>query len=253
MCYLIPILIGLISALLGYLLGKLLGGGNNFKAELDAEIEKNRRLSADLNACNSKFSSTEKDYLSLKSSTSANADWEAKYNASVADNDAWKLKFAKLESDYNASVSTVNSLKTAAAAIPLAAVATDNSAELNALKSENSTLKARIAALEAGTISTYVFAGDDAKLAFGEVVKQDDLKIIEGIGPKIEELFHNAGIKTWKQLSELSQDQCRAILDSGGEHYQIHDPGTWPKQSEMAYKNQWTELKNWQDQLNAGK
>ena len=41
----------------------------------------------------------------------------------------------------------------------------------------------------------------DAKLvkeAYGKRVKQDDLKIVEGIGPKIEQLFHNFNLKTWK-------------------------------------------------------
>lgn len=96
----------------------------------------------------------------------------------------------------------------------------------------------------------------DAKLAtdvFGKKIKQDDLKIVEGIGPKIEELFHAAGIKTWKALAETSVEKCREILKGGGERFQMHNPETWPKQSEFADQGKWKELKDWQDSLDGGK
>lgn len=102
-------------------------------------------------------------------------------------------------------------------------------------------------------VDLYPFNADLAFAAFGKKVKQDDLKIIEGIGPKIEELFHNAGIKTWKNLGETSVEKCQQILDSAGEQFVVHNPGTWPKQSEMAYKGLWKELKSWQDELDGGK
>ncbi len=87
----------------------------------------------------------------------------------------------------------------------------------------------------------------------GKKWKSDDLKIVEGIGPKIEELLHNAGIKTWKALSETSEDKLKEILDAAGPSYQIHDPGTWAKQAELADQGKWDELKKWQDELDAGK
>lgn len=83
--------------------------------------------------------------------------------------------------------------------------------------------------------------------------KWDDLKIVEGIGPKIEELLHKAGIKTWKSLAETAVDKIKEILDAAGPNYQIHDPGTWPKQAELADQGKWDELKKWQDELDAGK
>lgn len=83
--------------------------------------------------------------------------------------------------------------------------------------------------------------------------KVDDLKIVEGIGPKIEELLHNAGIKTWKALSEASVDRLKEILDAAGPSYQIHDPGTWAQQAGLADQGKWDELKKWQDELDAGK
>jgi cytoskeletal protein RodZ len=83
--------------------------------------------------------------------------------------------------------------------------------------------------------------------------RKDDLKIIEGIGPKIEELFHNAGILTFAQLASSSVDRLKEILQAAGPRYQMHDPTTWPTQSELASTGKWTELKTLQDELNKGK
>lgn len=106
----------------------------------------------------------------------------------------------------------------------------------------------------APTIETdLVFDGAFAKSVFGKKIHENDLKIIEGIGPKIEELLKTSGILSWKTLSETSIDRCKEILMKAGERYQIHDPGTWPRQSRLAYENKWRELKDWQDQLKGGR
>ena len=97
------------------------------------------------------------------------------------------------------------------------------------------------------------FDANAAKAAFGKRIKQDDLKIVEGIGPKIEGLFHNFGIKTWKALSEVSVAKCQEVLDSGGDRYRIHDPASWPMQAKMAYEGKWKDLIKWQDEHKAGK
>lgn len=83
--------------------------------------------------------------------------------------------------------------------------------------------------------------------------KWDDLKIVEGIGPKIAELFHKEGIKTWQQLADTSIDRLREILDAAGPNFQIHDPGTWPAQARLAEQGKWEELKQLQDDLKGGK
>ena len=98
-----------------------------------------------------------------------------------------------------------------------------------------------------------VFDAAFAKSVFGKKVNENDLKIIEGIGPKIEQLFKTSGILTWKSLSETSVDRCREILMKAGERFQIHDPGTWPRQSKLAYENKWRQLKDWQDTLEGGR
>ena len=101
--------------------------------------------------------------------------------------------------------------------------------------------------------SNVIFDAKVVKAVFGKNIKQDDLKIVEGIGPKIEELFKTSGILTWKALGESSVDRLREILSKAGEKYQIHDPGTWPRQSKMAYEGKWQELKDWQNTLDGGR
>jgi predicted flap endonuclease-1-like 5' DNA nuclease len=83
--------------------------------------------------------------------------------------------------------------------------------------------------------------------------KRDDLKIVEGIGPKIEELFNNAGIYTWRQLAETEASVLKGILEAAGPRYKMHNPTTWPRQSEMAADGQFAELKTWQDSMAGGK
>jgi len=98
-----------------------------------------------------------------------------------------------------------------------------------------------------------VFDSELAKSVFGKKIKENDLKIVEGIGPKIEALFNAAGITTWRALSEASKDRLRAVLDAAGENYAIHNPSTWSKQALLAYQGKWQELKDLQNGLLSGK
>lgn len=84
------------------------------------------------------------------------------------------------------------------------------------------------------------------------LTRTDDLKLIEGIGPKIERLLNAAGIKNFAQLSAASAASLRAILDKAGPAFQIHDPGTWPAQSKLAHEGKWAELEKWQEELEGG-
>lgn len=83
--------------------------------------------------------------------------------------------------------------------------------------------------------------------------KSDDLKIVEGIGPKIEELLKNAGIGDWKALATAKKERLQAILDAAGSRYKLANPGTWAKQAELADAGKWQELKEYQDYLSGGK
>lgn len=82
---------------------------------------------------------------------------------------------------------------------------------------------------------------------------QDDLKAIEGIGPKTAELLNNSGIKTWRDLANAEVSNLQKILDDAGDKFKLSDPGTWPKQAEMAADGLWDELEKYQDFLDGGK
>lgn len=88
---------------------------------------------------------------------------------------------------------------------------------------------------------------------FGKKILQDDLKLVEGIGPKIEELFHNAGLKTWAAVADSKPEKLKEILEAAGERFHMHNPATWPKQCKMMVEDEWAELKNYQQNLNGGK
>lgn len=91
-----------------------------------------------------------------------------------------------------------------------------------------------------------------AKSVFNKAIKENDLEVIEGIGPKIKELLVAAGIATWKQLSETSVEKCQEILSKGGSQFDLHNPDTWGKQAKLAYEGKWQELKDWQESLDGG-
>lgn len=97
------------------------------------------------------------------------------------------------------------------------------------------------------------FNSDLAKKSFGKKIKLNDLKVIEGIGPKIEKLFHSFDIKSWESLSDASVKKCQQVLDSGGDRYRIHNPGSWPMQAKMAHEGKWKALARWQEEHKAGK
>jgi predicted flap endonuclease-1-like 5' DNA nuclease len=82
---------------------------------------------------------------------------------------------------------------------------------------------------------------------------KDDLKRIEGIGPKIEELLNAANILTFKDLAAAKADNVKEILLGGGKRFQMHDPTSWAGQSQLAASGKWDELKKLQDELNGGK
>ena len=82
----------------------------------------------------------------------------------------------------------------------------------------------------------------------------DDLTKIEGVGPKLKGIFHEAGIPTFSILATKSVDELKEILlEAGGSRYARFNPETWPAQAKLAAEGKWDELKKWQDELDGGK
>lgn len=96
-------------------------------------------------------------------------------------------------------------------------------------------------------------ASGKIELPNGKKFKVDDLKIVEGVGPKIAGLLNDAGINTWEELAEAPTEKVQQVLDDAGPRYRMHDPATWSKQARLAADQKWEELVTYQDNLKGGK
>jgi predicted flap endonuclease-1-like 5' DNA nuclease len=81
--------------------------------------------------------------------------------------------------------------------------------------------------------------------------KKDDLKRIEGIGPKIQNLLQEVGITTFAQLASADLKELEAILR--GARLYMTNPSTWPEQARLAAAGQWEALTELQAQLRGGR
>jgi hypothetical protein len=84
-----------------------------------------------------------------------------------------------------------------------------------------------------------------------DIAAPDDLKRIEGIGPKVEELLNNAGIRTYQDLARADAANIQKKLDEAG--LQMMDPKGWIEQAKLAARGEWEELKKLQDKLEGGR
>lgn len=92
-----------------------------------------------------------------------------------------------------------------------------------------------------------------AAAAAGITVKgEDDLTVIEGIGPKIADVLRSNGVSTLTALSHKKVDEIAAMLEAAGPRYKLANPSTWPMQADLAANNRWHELKKLQDELVGG-
>jgi len=82
-------------------------------------------------------------------------------------------------------------------------------------------------------------------------VMGDDLSLVEGIGPKIQTLLHQAGIHSFKDLSEKKPYELQAILHKA--NIRIASPDTWAEQAKLLADGKMDELKILQDKLKGGR
>lgn len=80
----------------------------------------------------------------------------------------------------------------------------------------------------------------------------DDLKLVEGIGPKISSVLADAGITTFAQLAQTDPDALSSILTAAGMSA-IHDTTTWPEQAALAAAGDWDALALLQNDLRGGR
>jgi len=79
----------------------------------------------------------------------------------------------------------------------------------------------------------------------------DDLKKIEGIGPKVASLLNESGVVTFAQLAEIPVDKLTELLEAN--KLQMMDPTSWPQQAKLAADADWGALEKLQGDLKAGR
>lgn len=80
----------------------------------------------------------------------------------------------------------------------------------------------------------------------------DDLKRIEGIGPKIAGLLNEAGIATFAQLGKATPKKLTDVLTAAGARFRLANPGSWQQQAKLAAAGKVDALKKLQDELKGG-
>ncbi len=73
----------------------------------------------------------------------------------------------------------------------------------------------------------------------------DDLKVIDGVGPKLEGILNEAGIKSYKDLAKISDQKLQSIIDQAGSRYRMHNPKNWKTQANFALSGKFDDLTAW--------
>lgn len=81
--------------------------------------------------------------------------------------------------------------------------------------------------------------------------REDDLKKIEGIGPKVEQVLKEAGIRNFEALSNAKVERVRDVLKAAG--LQMMNPDGWIEQARLAANGDWDGLQKLQDELLGGR
>ena len=82
----------------------------------------------------------------------------------------------------------------------------------------------------------------------------DDLKRIEGIGPKLSSVLQEAGILTYAQLAGATPEQLTDILEAADPRLlRLAHPASWPEQAALAAAGEWEALEALQGTLTRGR
>ena len=79
----------------------------------------------------------------------------------------------------------------------------------------------------------------------------DDLKIIEGIGPKVAKILNQAGYVSFTDLASSKPAEVDKVLDIAG--LQMMDSAGWIQQAKLAAKGEMEKLAKLQKELKGGR
>ncbi len=123
-------------------------------------------------------------------------------------------------------------------------------------RSRVSLLEAELASLRKPSVPNAADAGRGAAQTSAAAVptpEPDDLKRVEGIGPKLEQMLNDHGIHTFAGLAATPVNELQAILEKGGDAFRIHDPGTWPQQAGLLADGRIAEFEELTERLKGGR
>jgi len=84
-----------------------------------------------------------------------------------------------------------------------------------------------------------------------ESAEPDDLKRIEGIGPRVAAVLEGAGIYSFGQLADADVAKLQQTLRAA--NLKLVDPSTWAAQARLAAVGDWSALQELQEKLDAGR
>ncbi len=79
----------------------------------------------------------------------------------------------------------------------------------------------------------------------------DDLTMIEGIGPKIRLVLHDAGIHRFQDLTGVTPEWIKDVLQKGG--IRLVDPTTWSEQAKMLAEGRMDDFAKFTRELRGGR
>lgn len=206
-----------------------LDGANTEIGTLKAQLADMKDLQARLDAANTEIDA-------LKAQIAGMKDVQA-------DLVAWKAQAAqqRLEIErLNAEVAAGVSAGTAAAAGVVAAA--DVAPDAGSLETGEGAFPVPAAETETALTAAAAQPGEP-----------DDLTVIEGIGPKINELLQQNGLYTFAQLAATTVERLQSILSLGGPRFGLADPQSWPEQASFARDGKWDALQALQETLKGGR
>lgn len=222
---LIPVIVGLFCAYFGYLLGRLKAN----RKYIEEWSDKYSVLKQELQVCRTDLSVAER-----------------------TNGEEWQLKYQNLEKELEACKQQLFFVPQEERKPMSPRLKSERPSKLEPPASFQIKADGYVSEKEQSS-NVLLFDAAAAKEAFNKKIKWNDLKIIEGIGPKIENLLQESKIDSWEGLSETVASDLKKILDAAGSKFKMHDPTSWPIQAKMAVNNEWKNLKTWQDTHNAGK
>ncbi len=176
----------------------------------------------------------------------------------------WQKLYQELEAEHNRLKNAHVELEKEFTSLQykLEQAETDNANQrrkISSLEGDLTGLRFRLEKSESDLAVLAAATAESSRVAMGATIiaappaNPDDLKKIEGIGPKIEKLCNEIGVWTFEALAKTSVERLQAMLEAAGPSFRISEPSTWPQQAALAAEDKWDELKEYQKFLRGGK